>query len=220
MFLPDRTIRHVVMTIEEAALCNLPCFEQKLASILDSRTKKVLPTNGLITAAVLVPLFSKDGRVHVLLTRRSDFVEHHKGEISFPGGKLDDTDPDLLSCALRETAEEVGIAPVDVRVVGELDEFYTVATGFVVAPFVGVIPYPYEFRTSAREIAELIGVPMHVFFDPNRRTEETWIYNGLPIEVISYRWRGHNIWGATARILKHFVELVREESAMLEGCRT
>lgn len=206
------------MTIEEAALRNLPCFQEKLASILVSRTKRVLPTDGLITAAVLVPLFSKDGLVHVLLTKRSELVEHHKGEISFPGGKLDDTDPDLLSCALRETEEEVGIEPVDVRVVGELDEFYTVATGFVVAPFVGVIPYPYEFRPSSREIAELIGVPMHVFFDPERRAEETWMYNGKPIEVISYRWKGHNIWGATARILKHFVELVQEESAMLDGC--
>lgn len=206
------------MTIEEAALRNLPCFEEKLATILESRTKKVLPTDGLITAAVLFPLFSKDGQVHVLLTRRSDFVEHHKGEISFPGGKVDLTDPDLLSCALRETAEEVGIEPVDVRVVGELDEFYTVATGYVVAPFVGVIPYPYEFRLSTREIVELIDVPMSVFFDPNRRSEETWIYKGKPIEVVCYRWRGHNIWGATARIIKHFVEVVQEEKTMLQGC--
>lgn len=206
------------MTIEEAALRNLPCFEEKLSIILDSRTTNVLPPDGLVTAAVLVPLFSKDGQVHVLLTKRSEHVEHHKGEISFPGGKLDDTDPDLLSCALREAAEEVGIEPVDVRVVGELDQFYTVATGFVVAPFVGVIPYPYDFRPSAREIAEVIGVPMHVFFDPSRRSEETWIYNGKPIEVISYRWKGYNIWGATARILKHFVELVQGDADLLQEC--
>ena len=76
-----------------------------------------------------------------------------------------------------------------------------------------VIPYPYEFRPSAREIAGLLDVPLEVFFDPDRRTEETWIVKGEPIEVISYRWQGHNIWGATARILKHFTELVEEWQA-------
>lgn len=181
--------------------------------MLGSRRKKALSPEGMITAAVLVPLFTKNGQRHVLLTERSDFVEHHRGEISFPGGKLDLADRNVLACALRETAEEVGVVPEDVQVVGELDDFYTVATGFLVVPFVGVIPYPYEFRPSAREIAGLLSVPLEVFFDPTRRTEETWIVKGEPIEVISYRWQGHNIWGATARILKHFTELVEDWQA-------
>ncbi|MGB6067097.1 MAG: CoA pyrophosphatase [Desulfomonilaceae bacterium] len=198
------------MSNEKNPLWTLPCFEVELTKMLRSRKKRTLPPDGMITAAVLVPLFTKNGQLHILLTQRSDFVEHHKGEISFPGGKLDPTDPDFLACALRETAEEVGVDPEDVRVVGELDDFYTVATGFLVVPFVGLIPYPYEFRPSAREIAGLLAVPLEVFFDPTRRREETWIMKGQPNQVIFYRWHGHNIWGATARILRHFTELVEE----------
>jgi 8-oxo-dGTP pyrophosphatase MutT (NUDIX family) len=201
------------MTDNKRALWTLPCFEEELTKMLGSRTKKELSPEGMITAAVLVPLFTKNGRRHVLLTKRSDFVEHHRGEISFPGGKLDLVDANFLTCALRETAEEVGVDPEHVRVVGELDDFYTVATGFLVVPFVGVIPYPYDFRPSAREIAGLLSVPLEIFFDPARRTEEKWIVKGEPIEVVSYRWHEHNIWGATARILKHFTELVEEWQA-------
>jgi len=198
---------------------NLPCFEEEVARVLQSRRKRALSADGLITAAVLVPLFFKDGAPHVLLTKRSEYVEHHRGEISFPGGKLDPTDPDIRSCALRETSEEVGVDPGDVRVIGELDDFYTVATRFLVVPFVGIIPYPYDFRTSAREIAGIIAVPLDVFFDPRRCSEETWIFEGQPIDIVSYRWEGHNIWGATARILKHFTELMIDRGR-LENCRT
>jgi 8-oxo-dGTP pyrophosphatase MutT (NUDIX family) len=172
----------------------------------------------MVVAAVLVPLFTNNGRRYVLLTERSHLVEHHRGEISFPGGKFDPTDADLRSCALRETAEEVGVDPAHVQVVGELDEFYTVATKYLVAPFVGVIPYPYEFRPSAREIAGILTVPLDVFFDPSRRTEEIWTVNGQPLEIVSYRWKEHNIWGATARIMKHFTELVSEWQLDAEAC--
>lgn len=198
------------MSKEYDTALTLPHLEKELGRRLAARSKKVLSDDGLTTAAVLVPLYSKDGRTHVLLTKRSDHVEHHKGEISFPGGKLDPQDSDLESCALRETEEEVGIKPGDVRIVGELDDFYTVATNFLVVPFVGIIPYPYEFRPSSREIAGLLGVPLDIFFDPVRRTEEIWSINGQDVEIISYLWRGHNIWGATARILKHFTEVVQD----------
>jgi 8-oxo-dGTP pyrophosphatase MutT (NUDIX family) len=189
---------------------NLPCFEDELTRALEARQRRVLSPDGMTVAAVLVPLFRADGRRHVLLTKRSQAVEHHKGEISFPGGKLDPDDADLLSCALREADEEVGIAPGDVRVIGELDEFYTVASRYVVAPFVGTIPYPYEFRPSGREIAELLEVPLEVFFDPAYKSEDIWTFQGQSVPMVSYNWQGHVIWGATARILKHFAELVQQ----------
>lgn len=197
------------MTEEKNLYKSLPAFQEKLIEVFSTRPKNILSSEGLITAAVLVPLFEKNGFPHVLLTKRSDHVEHHRGEISFPGGKVDPSDRDAEHCALRETSEEVGIKIEDVTVLGELDDFYTVATKFLVSPFVGVIPYPYEFRTSEREIAGLLAVPLEVFFDPERRSEDVWIVRGEPIEVISYKWNGHNIWGATARILKHMVELVQ-----------
>lgn len=197
---------------------NLECLERELARKLGSRSKNVLPVDGLIAAAVLVPLFAKDGEPHVLLTKRSELVEHHKGEISFPGGKLDPEDPDLRFCALRETEEEVGIDPRDVRIVGELDDFYTVATNYHVVPFVGVIPYPYEFRPSSREIAGLLGVPLKIFFEPKRRTEKNCFIGGRNVEILSYSWRGHNIWGATARIFKHITDVIAEGRELSELC--
>ncbi|MFH0960067.1 MAG: CoA pyrophosphatase [Pseudomonadota bacterium] len=186
----------------------LALFEKKLLQARHLSPKKGLPSNGLITAAVLVPIFEKEGSLHVLLTKRSDMVEHHRGEISFPGGKVDLTDPDLKYCALRETSEEVGISPKEVRLIVELDDFYTVATRFHVVPFVGVVPYPYEYRISAREIAGLVTPPLNIFFDPSRRREDIWMIRGESVTVVSYMWNGHNIWGATARIMKHLVELV------------
>ena len=205
---------HKLMTAGKNGIWNLPEFEERLAGILNSRTKTILSREGVVVAAVLVPLFWRDGSVHVLLTKRSDHVEHHKGEVSFPGGKMDEDDPDLLHCALRETSEEVGIDPGEVKIVGELDDFYTVATNFLVVPFVGMIPHPYEFSVSRREIDEVLGVPLEIFFDDERRTEEIWMFQGRPIQIISYTWKGYNIWGATARILQHFVELFRDGSSI------
>jgi 8-oxo-dGTP pyrophosphatase MutT (NUDIX family) len=190
--------------------CDAPGFARHLAGILAAHRKTTLPVGGLTVAAVLVPIYLREGTPHVLLTKRSEFVEHHRGEISFPGGKRDPGDPNLLHCALRETSEEVGIAPEDVHVIGELDDFYTVATRFLVVPFVGMIPYPYRFQASEREIAGLLQVPLDLFFDPSARSEDIWDFQGRPITVVSYRWESHTIWGATARIMKHFVELVTE----------
>jgi len=197
---------------------DLPCFEDELIRMLGGREKEALPADGLVTAAVLVPLYRKDGRQHVLLTKRSDFVEHHRGEISFPGGKRDPEDPDLQTCALRETTEELGIAPEHVRVLGELDDFYTVATHFHVVPFVGSIPYPYDFQLSTREIAGLVAPPLEIFFDPSLRSEDIWLWEGQEVNVVSYHWEGHTIWGATARILKHFAELLEQWRPGLESC--
>lgn len=185
-----------------------PEFETELEKILRCREKRRLSPEGLTIAAVLVPLLYERGRPHILLTKRSEHVEHHKGEISFPGGKLDLGDKDFVDCALRETMEEIGVEPSDVRLIGELDDFYTVATKYLVVPFVGTIPHPYEFRPSIREIAAVISAPLEVFFDPAYRREYMWEYDGRQVEMVSYLWEGYNIWGATARILKHFVELV------------
>jgi 8-oxo-dGTP pyrophosphatase MutT (NUDIX family) len=189
-------------------LCKAPDFQYRVERALMGRAKRTLPRDDCVVAAVLVPLFIMDGEAHVLLTKRSQEVEHHRGEISFPGGKLDETDANLLSCALRETHEEVGIHPSAVSVVGELDEFHTVATGFLVAPFVGIIPYPYELRPSRREIDEVLHVPLEVFFDPSRKTTETWTFKGVALEITAYKWNDHTIWGATARIMNHFVDVL------------
>ncbi len=184
-----------------------PTLEDHIREILTGRDKKVLPREGVVTAAVLVALYKGETGYHVVLTKRSEHVEHHKGEISFPGGKLDDTDSDLISCALRETHEEIGVHPGDVQVLGELDDVYTYATGFLVVPFVGVIPHPYQFTTNSREIDEVLAVPFEVFFDPSCKDERLWDLNGRSVRMVYYNWDGYTIWGATARILDDFTAL-------------
>src|SRR5262245_5563471 len=120
---------------------------------------------GLRRAAVLVPLFVKDGGLWVLLTRRTESLEHHRGQIAFPGGSAEEDDDSSLDTALRETDEEIGIRAEDVKPLGTLSPLTTV-TNFYVEPFVGAVPNPYPFRLAESEIAELIEAPIAALLDP------------------------------------------------------
>lgn len=166
-----------------------------------------LPQDNLAPAAVLLPLFLHDGREQVLFTRRPDTMPHHQGEISFPGGRRHAEDRDLQATALRETEEEMGIAPADVQVLGRLDDFFSVH-GYHVTPFVGWFPYPYTFRVNAREISEVITVPLERLRDPEIFRTEDWSHRGRTYPVHFYRVDHHEIWGLTAAILSQFLERV------------
>lgn len=161
----------------------------------------------LARAGVLLPLFCKDGSYHILFTRRTDKVKHHKGEISFPGGGYDSSDGDLTTTALREAHEEVGLKPQDVQLLGELDEVMTM-TDFIVSPFVGLIPYPYSFVPSHEEIAEIIILPLFGFLKEGVLSEEDWRYGDETARVYTYHCGRHVIWGATAKILRQFLDLI------------
>lgn len=183
-------------------------FGRSIRSILDEYEPQVWSEEEVIPAAVLIPLFVKDGEVQVLLTVRTDTVEAHKGQISFPGGAHEDVDPDMQATALRETEEEVGIKPKDVQVLGQLDQLITI-TDFIVTPFVGVIPHPYKYVPNHDEISELIEVPLAFFLnDDNLRTENR-DFRGRPVTVYFYQYGAHTIWGVTARILRDFLTLLR-----------
>jgi 8-oxo-dGTP pyrophosphatase MutT (NUDIX family) len=164
----------------------------------------------LARAAVLLPLYEHRDELHVLFTRRSELVEHHKGQISFPGGAWDVGDGDLSLTALRETWEEIGVDREHVELLGQLDEMITVSN-FLVRPFVGRItePGPYPFSHSEIEVAEILEVPLsHLLDDANVLAEER-VYQGRRGMAYSYQWRDHVIWGATARILHQFLELLK-----------
>jgi len=191
-------------------------MEEKIKEILACREKACIDEPGLIRAAVLIPLFKKQGEYHVLLTRRTDKVGTHKGQISFPGGKRDGGE-DLLCTALREAREEMGIAEKDVRILGELDDMCTIASDFCIAPFVGLIPYPYPFKVNRHEIEEIIEVPLSVFLDEAKFWEELRSRNGELIPVFFYRHEEHTIWGATARILKQLMDLISQEDRKSES---
>jgi 8-oxo-dGTP pyrophosphatase MutT (NUDIX family) len=158
-------------------------------------------------AAVLVPLFKKEEDCHLLFTKRSDQVKYHKGEISFPGGVVDEEDLELIGTALREADEEIGLKKHDVQILGILDDIITV-TEFIVTPIVGLFPYPYPFKVSEVEIAELIEVPLSSLLRERSFSEKEIIRGGRKEIVYAYQHEKHVIWGATARILKQFLDLI------------
>jgi len=185
-------------------------MEAKIKKILSCRGKACIEDERLKRAAVLIPLFKKDGEYHVLFTRRTEEVEHHKGQISFPGGRQDRKDKDSLTTALREAREEMGIQKKDVRILGELDDICTVSD-FCVSPFVALIPHPYPFRVNSHEIEEVIEVPLSALLDKRIFSQEAQERNGEPLQVYFYRYKNHTIWGATAKILKQLLDLLPEE---------
>ena len=179
---------------------------ERLASILNGRKRLVIKDNSKVVCSVLIPLYIKDYSYNILFTKRSEKVHQHKGQISFPGGVFSESsDNGLLDTALRETFEEVGIKSHDVDIVGPLDDLVTI-TGFVITPFLGLIPYPYDFKINKDEIDELIEVPVHEIF--GKEQAELLHLGDQPYMHYSYTSGGNYIWGATARILKHFFDLI------------
>lgn len=160
-------------------------------------------------AGVVVPLLDMDGSTCILLTKRTLSVKVHKGEISFPGGMYEERDGDTRRTALRETCEEVGIRKRDVEILGRLDDLYTL-TGFVITPYVGVVPYPYEFRPNEYEVASLIYLPFDFLMGAKPVFEEA-AYDGRWRRVPSIEYDGERIWGATCHILLRLREIVTNE---------
>ena len=180
-----------------------------LSHRVNHRVNQQVADSSLTPAAVFLLLYPKDGDYCVLLNKRSELVEYHKGEISFPGGAQDPEDRDSLDTALRETEEEMGIHREHVAVLGELDETET-RSQFSIRAFVGEIPYPYCFKPSAVEIAEVLEVPLASLRDPaNLRVETRW-EEGAPLTSLSYAYNDHLVFGATAKILGQFLELLQE----------
>jgi len=144
-------------------------------------------------------------------------VEFHKGQICFPGGTYQPGDTSLLQTALRETEEEIGLKAEDVKILGELDDTITVTSGYVISPFVVFIPHPYLFKVDHREIKQILSVPLSAMMDEAnfRQGEDMQTLEGEIIPVYYCEYKGHIIWGATARILKHFTDLLRPESGAL-----
>jgi 8-oxo-dGTP pyrophosphatase MutT (NUDIX family) len=180
-----------------------------LGRALTGNPKRSLIDPSLAPAGVLVLVYPKDGEHHVLLNRRSDSVEHHKGEIAFPGGGMDDGDESLRETALRETHEEMGIRPEDVLLLGELDDVPT-SSSYVISPFVGTIPYPYPFRPSSVEVAEVLEAPLSHFMDRANHRIETRMKRGRLINGVAYGYRGSFVFGATAMVLTRLLQVVEE----------
>lgn len=159
-------------------------------------------------AAVLIPLFVREGNVHVVLTKRTENVRTHQGQVSFPGGGWQDDDGTLQRTALREAHEEVGLDPKDVDVIGVLEDTPTNVSGFLVRPFVAEIPHPYEFVHDVGEVDHVFAPELAIFADPTRRRDEQRERDGFTYSIHYFDVDGNVVWGATARMLVRLVEML------------
>ena len=179
-----------------------------LAQALAGRSRAMLERPDKTVAAVLVPLLVVDGALHLLFTRRSTSLTHHQGQVAFPGGTRDPGDPDLLTTALREAHEEIGLEPKDAQIIGALDDLETMSSRFVITPFVGLVPHPYPWRLSPREVDTIFTVAVDRLREPGVERRETWDFGGQDHPVDLYAVDGHVIWGATHRMTRGLVELL------------
>jgi 8-oxo-dGTP pyrophosphatase MutT (NUDIX family) len=183
---------------------------EQLRQQLAQRQKVHITNSPRIPAGVLIPIFIRDGQYHILFIQRTDRVRDHKSQISFPGGAYEKADGTMLNTALREAEEEIGLHPGDVQVLGELDDMATAGTNYVISPVVGLIPYPYNFKVDQFETEEIIEVPLTALMDKNCMEEGTALVDGQPINSYFYHYKNRTIWGATARILKQFLEIISD----------
>jgi 8-oxo-dGTP pyrophosphatase MutT (NUDIX family) len=172
--------------------------------LLEPASAQTLQVTGGTEAAVLVPLYRSDGALHAVFTRRREDLRRHPGEVSFPGGRREPEDPDLVATALRETHEEIGLDPAAVSIAGALRPTPTIATGYAIYPFVGVIDPGARWTISPEEVAAVLELSM-----PDLRAgygRRRLVRRGLPIRTDTFVVGDELIWGATARILQDLLE--------------
>ncbi len=164
----------------------------------------------LVCAAVLVPLIWWNEAWHLVFTRRTEVVEHHKGQVSFPGGGCDVGESTPEQTALREAGEEIGLKAVDVRILGKLNEVFTI-THYRVTPVVGVMPWPYEIHPEPAEVERVFTIPLAWLTDPGNWEERSVTPDGAPrsFKVIYYHsYDGEILWGATAKMTHNFLSVL------------
>lgn len=177
----------------------------KIAKALNSRAHQTVAGTELKPAAVLVPIQEGQDGDCLVLTKRADNLSTHKGQVAFPGGRVDAADAGAVEAALRESHEEIGVDPRAVRILGQLDQF-TAGYGYVVTPFVGVIPSAFKFHINPAETAAVSSVPIAALLEPGNFVVNDYLSpRGHP----SYHFyvNGWDVWGVTARIIVQFLEL-------------
>jgi 8-oxo-dGTP pyrophosphatase MutT (NUDIX family) len=162
-----------------------------------------------VPSAVLAPLYDRDGEAWVVLTRRSLSLRSHAGEVSFPGGRAEAGDADLVATALREAEEEIGLDPAAVEIVGELDHLATVTSGSFIVPWVGALPGSPALRPCSDEVDAVLHLPLSELMAPGVFREERWTFApGVSRPIVFFDVVGDTVWGATAALLRQLLGLV------------
>ncbi|HOD71552.1 MAG: putative NUDIX hydrolase [Deltaproteobacteria bacterium ADurb.BinA179] len=181
-------------------------LKSHIESLLCNRQRRLIPKDNLRESAVLIPVCFEDGHPWVIVTKRSMTVEHHRGEISFPGGRAEPGDKDLVFTALREAEEEIGLKKDDVEVLGLLDDHISIL-GYHITPVVGAIPSPYRFTINS-ESEVLLRVSLISALKDTVWMAEKTTFMGRDINIYYLEIDGGILWGASARMFKHFVDLI------------
>ncbi|HEY2775774.1 MAG TPA: CoA pyrophosphatase [Candidatus Binatia bacterium] len=190
---------------------------ETLTHHLRARRRLSITTAGATPCAVLIPLVlativsadSASDDYEIVYTLRSEHLPSHKGQVAFPGGKRSGQEQSLET-ALRETAEEIGIDPADVQVIGCIDDVSTMAGQFVITPWIGLLPPGYAFRANPREVADIFAVPLSALADPRHHAQATRHWGGNSYELPVITAGRHEIWGATLQITYNLLAILSE----------
>jgi 8-oxo-dGTP pyrophosphatase MutT (NUDIX family) len=190
------------------ATLDLPTLRARLLGVLGGRARCVAEPGERLPAAVLLLIVYRDGEPHLVFSKKTETVPHHKGQFAFPGGLVEMDDASRVETALREAREEVGLDPAAVEVLGVMDDVPTATTGFVITPVVGLCAAAPTLAPDGREIERVLEVPLRLLVEPGIFREEWWERDGRSRPVLFFTVGDDVIWGATARILKEFLELL------------
>jgi 8-oxo-dGTP pyrophosphatase MutT (NUDIX family) len=173
-------------------------------------SKMIGVDDGYTRAAVLIPLFMESNRWKVLFTMRSNNVQDHKGQVSFPGGAFEKIDQNLEETALRETEEEIGISKENIRIIGCMRSFKSISN-YLITPIVGVINYPFQVKLAADEVDSIFSIDLDWLSNPKNYGERDYTRsNGSTEKVLFYsEINGNLVWGITARIMTNFIEIIK-----------
>lgn len=197
--------------LEERLKISKPGLSAQLKMIPNPRPGNQLYTeveSSCLKAGVLILIYPIENRLHVVLTRRTEKVDHHQAQVSFPGGRQE-KDETLEQTALRETCEELGIDPSSIQIFGRLTPLYIPPTNYCIYPIVAKVDVRPRFQPSSFEVAEVLEVPLEYLLAPETVEKEIWTIRGIKVEVPFYSFKGHKIWGATAMVLAEFLELLQ-----------
>lgn len=175
---------------------------------LAHRQRRMIQRDVLTRSAVLVPIVNAPSGLELLFTKRTETVEHHKGQISFPGGAADENDVSPAETALRESFEEIGIDRAAIAILGMLDDLQT-PSGFIITPVVGFIEHLPPLHINSDEVAEVISIPIEVFSDDTKRHSKIIERDGMKAEVFFYEVWKEPVWGATAFFVKQLMDVLK-----------